>query len=164
MTRRNITRASRKKKNFTWAAALVGNNTALAAAAFDQTTLFEGADFQGGDTGQASATITRIIGWLSFVVNSAADTTLFAVILKLDENDLATGDFDPTSIVTYVDEDVLWSGGVQWEASSTESHTMRIDIKTKRVIARGKQIRLILKATGGPILLSGVLRTLAQKG
>ncbi len=161
--RRRNSRGARTKKNWTWAAALIGNNTPIAAAAFDQTTLFEGADFQGGSTGQQSATVTRIIGWMSWVINSAADTTVFAVILKLDENDLATGDFDPTSIVTYVDEDVLWTGGFQWEASSIDGQLVRIDIPTKRKIERGKQIRLIVKATGGPILISGVIRTLASK-
>ncbi len=156
-------RQRKNKPNLIWAASVIVPNTPLAAGAFDQTILIEGADFQGGDTGSMKVTTQRVIGYLSFVINSAVDTAMNAVILKMDENDLATGDFDPVAPATYVDEDVLWSHGIQWEASSITHETVRIDIPTKRVIKRGQQLRLIIKPTGGPILMTGVIRVLARR-
>ncbi len=170
MPRRRAFRASgsRGPKNNVWAVVLA-DEVPVASLASVSFNIVQDSDWQGG-TGQERGTILRIRGWLS--VNNKTTTGVrpdgawFAYVTVQDEDAAVASPIDPQS---YIDEDILWTGGGQFTATDTNAtgHVteINIDIKTMRKIRVGQQCRLaVFNASGGTMNVSHVLRALLRKG
>jgi len=161
-------RGAPKRHDQMWTV-LVIENQAFGPAPAVQLDLCDGADWAAG-TGFERATLLRIRGWL--VLNSSIDTAgsaAFMTISKVDENDPAAQG-SPTDPVTYVDEDVLWTGGAGTTVLSAVAPDMRaerfdVDVKAMRRMTLADDIRISFETTGADLwLVNGVLRCLVRRG
>jgi len=165
----NAARGSRKKGNLIWTALLMNELDPLATVTSQ--TLVQGSDF----TSFKSATLLAIRGWIDIrpFTTSILDDTVFLYIMKTDEDIGGTSSTqDPTAVGTYVDEDILWTGGVTTTHDANGvliggggTH-MLIDVKAKRKVLEGELIRLVFANNDGTgeQMVSGVLRCLLTTG
>ncbi len=166
--RARVRRSSGGPKNFVWSTVLMDEN-GIAAGITQSFPLVLDEDWSGAG-GQERATILRIRGWLS--VHNKTTTGIrpegawFAYITVQDEDAAAAAADLPS---TYVDEDILWTGGGVFTATDTNAtgHVtdLLVDVKAMRKIRIGQVCRLVItNVSGGDLENSGVLRALLNKG
>ena len=154
-------------KNQLWTAVLF-NGAPVSDSPAIEGGIVEPADWSSA-AGFEKATLLRIRGWLSIVpvASSASAGTCFIAIYKVDADDPVRA-FD--NVVEYVDEDVIWTGGVSWTAATATPDlvpkTLVVDVKSMRKIDVAQEIRVsfVCGAVNDDCLVSGVLRALVRKG
>ena len=158
---------TRGPKNNIWANALM-NETAVGTAVVS-VPLVDATDWVRA-TGLERATLLSVRGWLSVSATPTIVTlvTWFAVIYVADKDASAVS---PIAVATYGEEDILWSGGLNWPlggAGAVErgpAAMMPINIKAMRRITSGQEIRLDMDSTVASIVtVSGVIRSLLRLG
>jgi len=162
-------RGSRKKGNLIWTAILMNEVDPLATVT--RQLMASKTDFAPFK----EATLLTIRGWLHVApfTGSILDDTVFMYICVVDEDIGGTATtLDPTAVATYVDEDILWTGG----ATTTHDgngvliggggHMFDINVKTKRKIREGMNLQLVMANNDGTgeQMVSGVLRSLLTTG
>jgi len=116
------------------------------------------------------ATLLRIRGWLSFTPPVAVPSTIFWCVGRVD-NGVGVAALDPTLVATYVNEDILATGGqavaVTAAANDLIVPNVDVDIKAMRKISVADEIRLAMRTTGPAAAgwtVNGVLRALVRIG
>ena len=169
MRRGSSIRASRGPKNNVWtvvqAEAQVQTNTTVEAVIVAPT------DWSGvAGLGLERATLLRVRGWLSAApaVEDVSTGGIFFVIYVVDEDAALV---NPLDVSTYVNEDVLWTGGAQFAGQGALAIETRpsveweVDIKAMRKLTSGQEVRLAAQViTGLNVRWSGTLRGLVRKG
>jgi len=158
---RRATRAFKGKggKNYLWTVVLFDD---LMSTTPEKVPLVADSDWVGA-AGQPSATVVAIRG---YIMSSAASSTSETIgrwyIGKLDK-DIALP-ANPATADTYVDEDIMYTGGVNKGLGAVESRMLSheiIDIGAKRRIKGGMEIVLVHRAdVVAHINIVGCLRTL----
>ena len=150
---------SRGPKNNIWSV-VTQQDTALAADTNDELNIVDGADWTGS-AGAESATLLRIRGYLGVAPDAATDGAFQWYIARFD-NDAASP--SPTLPATYVDEDILATGGYQFEASAGNAKMWEIDVKAMRRIGVGDEVRLVMRSISTATRNTVVARGLVRKG
>jgi len=167
MTRRNrITRAFTKpNNNYVWAVILGEGITVPVDTAPLILDLVADADWTA-IAGQKTATVMAIRGWMSFVSIGVAFSAGKWYCGTQDEDIITGAGISPATVGTYVDEDIMWTGGWDKPAVVTDTGLMHhevIDIKAKRKIQTATEVRMVLGASAtNQIAVSVVLRTLLK--
>jgi len=158
-------RAVRRKGNKIWTANLFAELDPLS------TVLSADMVVKGDFAPFKQITMRTVRGWLHLMpfTGSTLDDTVFMMICVVDEDIASTSPtLDPTVVSTYIDEDILWTGGATTVHDSngvligSGGHFFDINVKTDRIIQEGQKLRFVysnLDGTGEQ-MLSGVLRTL----
>jgi len=125
----------------------------------------------GGGSGQETATLLRIRGWICLVAtqNEAGNTSIMGGV-SVNEDDAPVVDF--TDVASYTQEDILWTFGrcVHSPSILQTEHDYgvlwEVDIKAKRRLKEGQAVTLnvavAVGSTGPLFLVSGVLRALLK--
>jgi len=155
-TRRRAVRTGRKGK-YVWTVIVVGPNLTIAPT--QNLDIVEGADWQAGSAKQW-ATLVRIRGWIAWLSDAVTEGTITCNIGVYDEDVVSPA---TTSPCAYVEEDILWTdgrmAGIAGEAQANPA-TMTIDVKAKRRIYAGTDVRFSARTDGEDGQISGVLRAL----
>ncbi len=114
-----------------------------------------------GAAGNDRATLLRTRGWFS-VVNDAAADGAFHWYIAMQDADLVPP--APTLAATYDEEDILATGGYQFEASTIKPFLYQIDVKAMRRMSRDDNIVFVSRATGAAVRISFVMRALVRRG
>ena len=165
VTRRLQRAASRGPKNNVWTAILmdelaVDNTPAVDAVIVDKS------DWSGA-SGNEKATLLRIRGYVNVSKATGGATHMYMAIYVADKD---TGVLSVSGVAAYVDEDILWTHGVNLP-SSTAGTVMPvyvdIDVKSMRRINSSQEVRLTMQGDIGNttvMIVSGVIRGLVRKG
>ena len=163
MANRSRRSFARGKKNYTWTSIRIGSSLTSTVSNFQ---IVNDADWFGG-AGQQSGTIIAVRGWFDIVGTGTADSNTMLYIGTVDED--VTSFADPNAAATYVDEDIMWTGGVgKGGMSAIEPAPVKsfdINIKVKRKIKSGTD--LILSAfcnIDDDVRIIGIMRALILKG
>ncbi len=158
-------RASRQtsgKKNMVWTSIRIGSSLSTTILNFQ---LINDADWVGA-AGQPSATIIGIRGWLSVVGTGVVDSNTFMYIGTVDED--VTSFASPNAASTYVQEDIMWTGGTGKGVAAIEGQPIKqfdINVKTKRKIKAGTNLVLSAECNiDDDVRLIGIIRCLLLKG
>jgi len=162
MTRARRRSAGTGKKNYVWTAIRIGSALGTTPTKFE---LINDADWVSG-AGQPTATIIAIRGWLSWQGVGVSDANSMAFIGTQDD-DIATQP-DPDLVATYVNEDIMWTGGTTKGVAAIESlpgFSTDINIKVKRKIKAGTRLVLVAQSNvASQFRLLGIIRCLLLKG
>ena len=165
MARARGARRVRKSGSMIWTAVMRGPNSALAAATQVATDIVIASDYQGAGTGQEEATLLSVRGYISVVTDAATDGAFQWLIATVDEDTVDTAaEMAPGTVNTYVDEDILMTGGYQFEASFTEPYTWDVHVKSMRKLKRGRDVRLFMLANTTAVRVTSLLRGLLKVG
>jgi len=168
MPRRRRSHTARKKGNKIWTADVLVELDPLAT--FLEVVLVAGSDFAPFE----SVVLKGIYGWLHVApfTSSLLDDTVMWYIAKFDEDIGATSAAnDPFAAATYVDEDILFTGGATTTHGTGAAviggagHHQEIAITgSKRRIQEGEKLSLIFANQDGTgeQLFSGVLRCILE--
>jgi len=162
MARNRSTRIVRKAKNLVWTAMLINIDVDTGATPLE-TNIVQATDWTG-KVGFSRATVEAIRGYVfvSGLTNVATPRESRAVIVK-DSVEATAVAANPALLGTYVDEDVLWTGGVR-SAGLLVGHYIEISVKTKRKITVDDNIKFIVseEAAASPngTTYWGILRAL----
>ncbi len=157
-------RFARQKGSRIWTSVMFSANQALADGVAQQAIIATQGDWSSA-TGDVGVTLLTIRGYISVVTNAAADMSCQWWIGTVDADVVgANSQLNPAAVATYVDEDVLLTGGYQWEASSTEGHMWDVNVRTMRKLDRQKHVFLQIVMTGGAGLMTTLLRGLVKLG
>ena len=164
--RKVYSRSSRAKGKYIW--------TVVFLEAFNVPATPVGADICIGTdfaahSGREGCTLMAIRGWLSFCAQAGTgQDVLSAFIAVVDEDESSVGaSLDPALVGTYTDEDILWTGGFSKGPATTDvgfgpTFTEQINIKARRKIHTGQEVRLQLTTMNDEIQASGILRALLK--
>ncbi len=163
-----IRRAARSRgpKNNVWTVVL-GTDVSVSTTP-QEFVVVESADWQGGILGFQHGTLLRVRGWMSTSqINSTATSVLFSSCLYVVDEDEGTN--NPQAALTYTDEDVLWTGGVQMTGGggtdSKAMHVFDVDVKAMRKINSGQEVRMAVVASQSTSTkMSLLLRALIRRG
>ncbi len=151
-------RASRTKNNYVWS--VVSVNRAILTTVTSEN-LVQDSDWNPSG-GQKRATIIAVRGYLMMRAVGVLVSDCHMYLGIMDE-DVATSP-DPALAATYVDEDIMWTGGFCKSPGAQDARQlfhMDINIKAKRKIRSGQELRLNSIGTNASELrLIGILRTL----
>ena len=142
-----------------WTATL-SNTTAIANAAVFGDNIVQESDWALG-TGFERATLFSIRGWISIINGDAASTNVNLCIAVQGDSEATV---DCANVATYVDEDILWTGGYLFDPAEVQPAQFVIDVKAKRKLSVGQDVSLFIAPNGGAIFASFVLRGLVDKG
>ena len=166
MTRRVRRGRSSGPKNNIWSVVQM-EDVSISTTPVDVVIMAPG-EWQPAGSGFEHATLLRIRGWLSASKGTAVGVgSLQMAIYVVDEDALTIG---ALTTALYAEEDVIWTGGVQFGASSASveappSVPFNIDIKSMRKISSATDIRLTLESSvTGLCFVSGLMRALIRKG
>ena len=121
--------------------------------------------------GNTGATLMAIRGWWSAQGQTGTGNDSLLMLIALVDADISATDvsLDPAAASTYTDEDLLWTGG--WSnAQVTEigvrgsSNPQEVNVKARRKIRSGQEIRLCQTTTNDEVGFSGVFRALLKLG
>ena len=164
MAARRRARAFRRgPKNYVWSAVLIADQTVGSGAMAGQN-IVQATDWAGA-VGFERATLLTVRGWLNIVQVGTEVLQWFAVVAKQGADEPA---LDALVVATYVDEDLLWTGGGSFPATgvaqATNKDDREIHIKVKRKLSVDDNITLFVGATAGLLTFNTVLRGLVDKG
>jgi len=168
MARRTARLATRgRERNLVWSAALVNIDVTTGATPLQQ--IIASATDWTGALGYKRATILSIRGWLMarpFVDNAVQSFESRALIVKTDVDD-DVADLNPATLGTYVNEDILWTGG--WTARGELDQPLGgthfdIAVKSKRKMSVADNVRFVVSeaASANGVTWFGTLRTLIK--
>lgn len=139
MRRRRIVRRAGARAARRWTANLVAESYIGGTINATQTTdIVTPVDYQQSPSlEQGGLTLVRLRGWLSFsadiVTNNSGVLWMYLAIYDFDHT---AGGTSPTAAQTYIDEDIIWSGGCRVSKKATGVDQARfdwdIDVKVKR--------------------------------
>jgi len=163
--RGSFRRGSRAKGKYIWSSILLeAFNVPATPVGAD---IVIGTDF-AAHSGREGVTLMAIRGWLSWVaqVGTGQDVCM-CYMAVVDEDEASTAvSLDPASVAVYTDEDILWTGGFSAQSTtdvgSKEQHVETINVKARRKIHTGQEVRLIMTTSNDEIQISGVLRALLK--
>ena len=108
-----------------------------------------------GATGNVPATLMAIRGWLTARPLTTVNQNYLSqgIIVKTDVDD-AVAVLDPQLLATYVNEQILWTCGFSYKGeaatvSTTPAHYFDIDVKAKRKLTAGTNIRFVVAQETG---------------
>ena len=158
MSRHRARRSSSKgDKNYVWTAVRINRVIALTPS---EDLLVTDTDWSA-DGGQRSATVIAIRGYLTFA-NVGVAAAYAQWYMGVADADITPE--SPDLVDTYVDEDIMYTGGVLKSAAGAAGDNLYstiIDVKAKRKIKTGMNLRLILEASSASeIQVTGIIRTL----
>lgn len=163
MTRsRGTRRFKRGPKDYIWCSVLIESDT-VATTALQGENIITETDWRAG-TGFERATMLTIRGYVTCHNLSSAANDVKMCIAKQGD---AEATLDAASIVTYNEEDVLWTGGMLFPSAvepQAQSFTWDIHVKAKRKLTVGDDVAFFIAPNGGSVLWSCVLRGLVDKG
>ena len=154
---------TRGPRNYIWTAARIEIDVNTGATPL-RATLVQSTDWTQA-VGFRRATLLGIRGWLSWrALTASASGDARAIIMK-DATEAAVTAQDPNVITTYVDEDILWTGGYSGPPGSTSyGFNEVINVKAKRKITVDDTIRFVVSesliASPNATRVAGVLRCL----
>ncbi len=160
MARRSrAARVSKSNKDLTWTA------LATAAQAISTTTqsldIVQDADWNA-TAGRQSATLLSIRGTISFARLLSNAGHVFMYIATFDKDE---GSAIPLNASTYVEEDIMWTHTMPYISSMAEPYVIDINIKSKRRLETGKEVRFVFQEGGttNTMGVSCILRALLNK-
>ena len=165
--RSRISRGVRRSKdnNYVWATVLAEGVTVPVDTAALILPIVIDADWTAV-AGQKTATIMAVRGWMSFVGIAVGFESSKWYCGTQDEDVVTGAAINPGAVGTYVDEDIMYTGGWDKPAVVTDTglfYHEEINIKVKRKIKTATELRMILGAgSGGRIAVSVVLRALLK--
>ena len=148
--------ASAKGKSLVWTSVATANEDVSDAT--QELDIVQSADWNVA-AGRKSATLLSIRGYITMRRALANRSDVLMYIAKYDEDETSAS---PLLASTYVDEDILWTGGYSNPPGGNIPYTMEINIKAKRRISSGDDIRLVFIEDGvtNTMFLTCVLRAL----
>jgi len=167
--RGNRAAGRRSPKNNVWTT-VVPVEQSLAVGATTGLNVVVDTDWQRAAGANERATLMRIRGWIDVInklgAGSFAGGALLAYALLTDEDASNASAADPA---TYVEEDILWTGGgcFPFSGAGAAGGNVRlpIDIKAMRKMRVGMNVRVVLtNATDNIVSISGVVRGLLRIG
>jgi len=158
MARRKGTfRSSRKSGNKVWSTVLL-QEVAVTAATLSST-IVDDADWVV-IAGLKSATVLGVRGYISVSVGDGTQLSNNLAMYVAPQNE-DTSPAPPTQVSTYSDESIMWTGGRQQGEFATESQYYDINIKAKRRIISGTELRFVFAASAdGQFIVSACLRAI----
>jgi len=154
-------RAMRRNKHWVWTAVLM-DDTAMTANTDLDLIIVTGADWSALTAGNDEATFTRARGWFQVRAGTQVPVLLHAYVALYDKDETSK---NAKAVTTYVEEDILWTGGGLTESTSAigQNYVERIelDIPVKRKMRAGQELRLVVRTNVGANV-SGVVRGLMQ--
>ncbi len=144
MPRRNSgTRAAgrKSKTNLVWTAVTTFQN--LIGAAIEEFPVVTGSDWFGAAGGRGTATLMSIRGWISLAGITNTSTVVAMTLIKVDK-DLAAG--GPRVAGTYVEDDILWTGGWNKPGDLQQFAQFDINVKARRKLSSDDTIVLAVSA------------------
>jgi len=165
MGRRRTTRSAGKaSNNYIWTAVSLDTTIPLVSP-FLQADIVADSDWSVVG-GQRGATIMAVRGWLHFTSEGTGLSKVFYYMGVQDKDVTVGASLDPLSVATYTKEDIMLTGGWSKPVGAIDgvfSHMVDINVKSKRRIKTGKELRLILAATVvNQIHVVGVIRALLK--
>ena len=162
-SRARFARSSRAKGKYIWSSILLENfNVPVTPAGAD---IVIGTDF-AAHSGREGVTLMAIRGWLAYTAQAGTSNDTLMEFIGVFDEDEATATIDPALAGTYVDEDILWTGGwfkqTATDIGSRQGGFEQINVKARRKIHTGQEVRLIMTTTNDQIQISGVLRGLLK--
>lgn len=160
MSRRRRGARYNKDTNTVWTAVIVDE---LVTTTITEVPLVVDADWSEA-TSQRKCTIIAVRGWLSLTPLVVAEADLFGYF-GVHETGAASG--LPSAIGTYLNEDIMMTfgrGSVN-EATAGFSESMRyeVDVKSKRKMRTGQDLRLVLNSdVANGFHVGGVVRCLLK--
>jgi len=149
----------RNQSNLVWAA--IQTTQSLITTATAAFPIIAGSDWFGAAAGRGSAMLMSIRGWISLGSVGGTATTIAMAIVKADKD---TSLNSPLDVATYVEDDILWTGGWNKPASATEPFmNFDVNVKAKRKISSDDEIFLVIDAADTNVTeISLVLRGLLK--
>ncbi len=167
MAKRSGRRAfSRGPKNYIWTAVLLENVT-VATTVLRGENIVTASDWVTSAQGFERATLLSVRGWISWHNLGSVSVDCKFMIVKQGDTE---PDIDAANILSYTEEDVLWTGGDVVPASTVAANGnpfvmhYDIDIKAKRKLSSGNDIALFIAPNGASVTVSTVLRALVDRG
>ncbi len=159
MANRSPRRAARSKKSLTWTA--VATERQLVSTTTTSLDIVQDADWNA-TAGRQSATLLTIRGSIALERILANAGAVFMYIGLFDKDE---GSAIPLNASTYVEEDLLWTNVMSYNAGMLEPYVVDINIKSKRRIMTGREVRLVFQEGGttNSMVISCVLRALLNK-
>jgi len=169
MSRRMRRGVSRGPKNNIWSVVQIEDTSISTTPVL--AVIAKSSEWQGSGTSFQHATLLRIRGWLSLAKNISqlASGSCQMAIYVVDED---AANISALSTALYTDEDVIWTGGVQFPDTGVGNvegaggpTQFDVDVKSMRKIRTGSEVRLTLTSSEtGLCQASGVIRALIRKG
>ncbi len=152
-------RAARTKKSLTWTA--LATERQLITTTTQSLDIVQDADWNA-TAGRQSATLLSIRGSIALERLLANAGSVFMYIGLFDKDE---GSAIPLNASTYVEEDLLWTNVLSYNPAWTEPYVIDINIKSKRRIMTGREVRLVFQEGGttNSAVISCVLRALLNK-
>ena len=156
-------RSSRDGKTYVWTV-VVGNQITIPAGAQQVSSIAIPPDWQRASAARETCTILAIRGWVSLshkaALASVTANNVMMYIGKVDEDVAVPA--DPALASTYADEDIMWTGGVQWPFSDSDGLTWgyEFNVKAKRKLTSGEDLNLITRTNTTQVEFSCVVRAL----
>jgi len=165
--RHRSSRGSKQRGLNTWTT-ILGEDVTLTAGGSVSFGIVEDSDWVPA-AGTARATLMRIRGWHAFLSKdnsgSFAGGSIFAYIGIFDED---TASPAASLVSTYVDEDVLWTGGTQFPFQDIGQSAVwheHVDVKAQRKLTTGLDVRIVITNTMSVDLeLTFLYRALLKRG
>jgi hypothetical protein len=164
MGRRQARARSKQSNNFIWTAVSLDADIPLASP-FLQADIVSDSDWSVVG-GQRGATVMAVRGWLSFTSIGTSASKCFYYLGTQDKDVTVGGSLDPLNVVTYVKEDIMLTGGWSKPVGAIDGacyHNIDINVKSKRRIKTGVELRLVLAASVvSEIHVIGIIRALLK--
>jgi len=156
MTKRR--RASKRTGNRIWTAVTLG--TVVLSSVHDGVSIVNEADWSSAPN--EKATLLAIRGWIHLTSIAGANARATLLMGKFDADELASAaSTDPDNVATYVNEDILWTGGMTSSGGGIDHVNMQINVKAKRKMRATEDINLIYACSPTDnFIMGGVLRAL----
>ncbi len=167
-TPRGSSRGAKQRGLNTWTTVLAVD-TEITTGASTSCSIVQDSDWVPAG-GTSKATLKRIRGWLSCitkdVTGSFAQSIVMCYIGLFDEDDTPP---PPQSVSTYVDEDILWTGGGVLAFTDTgtvgRSVDFDLDSKAQRRMRNGQTLSLVVQnVSAASLQVSLVARALLTRG
>ena len=161
-------RASRKftdrgGNNYIWTVGLI-DEALVVASPFNQLNIVTDADWSVVG-GQRTCTVMSVRGWLTFRSVGVLDAFAAWYITTQDADEIAVG-MDPLNPTTYVEEDILYTGGFakpSGTGTGSAQMTEQVNVKSKRKLKSGRELRLVAGADAvDEIHITGIFRCLLK--
>ncbi len=150
----------KKQKDLIWFP-VISVNELVAASASSTNNIVQAADWIGS-AGFERATLLAVRGWISIHRNNAVQGAWFAYIGKFNVGETIPA---ANAIATYGDEDIMWSGGGGFLATSVDMGSqVVINVKSKRKIDKNTVISCEIEASIADLRINLVLRGLVDRG
>ena len=163
MARRPNKRVVKRRGDYVWTALHLGST--VLSSVHDGEPIVQASDWVTANNTE-KATLMSIRGWIALGHTSGNVARATLAIIKHDADQVPThAGLDPALVTTYVDEDILWTGGSQGVSSSLTVQYHDINVKAKRKLDGDVDISIIHTCSPtDTFVMTLVLRGLLLKG